>query len=57
MHYSFKMAKNFVTVDEMKTNLTRLNMKQFLKVRKEKQSGALQFVEVLYKLSKDVGVR
>ena len=40
----------------MKTNLTRFNTKQFLKVRKEKQSGALQFFKV-NKLSKDVDVR
>ena len=39
----------------MKTNLAGLNTKQFLKVRKEKQSRALKFFEV-NKLSKDVGV-
>ena len=56
MHYSFKMAINFVKIDEMKTNLTTLNTKQFLNVRKGKQSEALQFFEV-NKLSKDGGVR
>ena len=40
----------------MKTNLIRLNTKQFLKERKDKQSGASQFFEV-NKLSKNVGVR
>ena len=54
--FSFKRAINFVKIDEIKTNLTRLNTKQFLKVRERKQSGALQFFEV-NKLSKDVGVR
>ena len=56
MHYSSKMAINFVKDNEMKTNLTRWNTKRFLKGRNEKQIGALQFFEV-YKLSKDVGVR
>ena len=56
MHYSFKMAINFVKIDEMKTSLTRMNTKQFVKLRKEKQSQALQFFEV-NKLSKDKGVR
>ena len=37
-------------------NLTRLNTKLFLKVRKEKQSGALQPFEV-NKESKDVSAR
>ena len=41
VHYSFKIALNFVKSDEMKKNLTRLNTRQFLKVRKEKQSGAI----------------
>ena len=56
VHYLFKMAINFAKIDEMKKNLTRLNTKQFLKVRKVKQSGALQFFDV-NKQSKDVGVR
>ena len=54
MHYSFKMAINFAKIDEIETNLTRLNTKQFLKVRKEKQGGAFFKVN---KLSKDVGVQ
>ena len=56
MYYSFKMAINFVKTNEMKPNLTRLNTKQLLKVRKQEQSGALQFLEV-NKVNKDVGVR
>ena len=43
------MAVKFVKIDEMKKNLTRLNTKQFLKLRKEEQSGALQFLEELSK--------
>ena len=50
------MAINFVKTNEMKPNLTRLNTKQLLKVGKQEQSGALQFLEV-NKVNKDVGVR
>ena len=56
MHYKFKISINFVKIDEMKTKLSRLNTIQFLKVRKENQSGALQLFEV-NNLSKDVGER
>ena len=40
--YLFKMSSNFAQSNKMKTNLAKLIMKQVIKVRKVKQSGALQ---------------
>ena len=54
MHYSFRMATNFVNIDEIRTKLATLHAKKVVKVRKDKQDAALQFFEV-NKLSKDVG--
>ena len=43
------------TMASLKTKLIRLYMKQLLKLRKDKQNGALQYLMV-NKLRKDVGV-
>ena len=51
----FKLASNFVQGDKMKTKLIRWYMRQFLKVLKEKQNGALQSLKV-GKVYKDEGV-
>ena len=55
VHYSFKIAINFVKINEMKKKFNQIKHQALPKKRKEKQSGALQFFEV-NKLSKDVGV-
>ena len=54
-HCSFKMSSTFEQTNEMNTKLTKSSMEQVLKVRKDKQSGALQYLQ-LNKLSKGVGV-
>ena len=50
------MSPNFAYSNEMKTKLIKLIMEQVLKVRKDKASGALKYLQ-LNKLSKDVGAR
>ena len=49
------MLSNFAQSNEMKTKLIKLITKKALKVQKDKQSKALQYLQV-NKLSEDVDV-